>query len=199
MKNLSQRELRLAMATGIVVVCGITFMVVQTQLLQLKELVERDEDAQLAKLRQENLIGKRPDLMRELQVIRGQLPRHAEGQDLKPQFSRQVQSLAGSSGLKITGLTPEPEETLPELELYRSAVTCNWSGKPEELIDFLVRLQQLGPIADVRDLRIRNRASRGEGVSGTFTLEFVYARVPETDLQPERNSSPNKAENGDPS
>jgi hypothetical protein len=129
-----------------------------------------------------------------MQAIRAQLPRHPEGQDVKAGFARQIQVLAGQSGLQLTSLEPEPEEAFPELELTLSPVSASWEGTPEQLIGFLVALQRLGPVADVRDLTIRNRGGRKEGIQGSFSVEFVYARVSASERQPETDPSPASSE-----
>ena len=198
MRTLSQRELRLAMLTGLVVVAGLTWTVVRGQLTELREARQREESAQLEQLRQQGMMRKRPDLIRQLQIVRGQLPRHPEGRDLKPEFARQVQALAGQAGLQLTGLTPEPEEALTDLGLHRSAVQGSWSGPPEAIIGFLVELQQLGPVADVQELRIRNRSGNRPELTGTFTLEFVYARIPESEWEAEVDTPPQSPNDGAP-
>jgi len=177
-KSLSTRELRLAAITLVVMLAGGTWTVARSQWTRLREMDQRAEAALLEQRRQRNMIRKRPELIRRLQEVRGQLPRHPEDKDLKPEFARQIQALAGRSGLQLTGLTPDPEEALPELNLYRSALRGTWTGSPEEVVAFLFQLQQLGAVADVRELRARDRSGNAKGLGGTFLIDFVYARIP---------------------
>jgi len=196
MKSLTQREIRLAAATVVIVLLGITWMVVQARVAFMREAAERRDAALLESRRQEVLLQKRPDLLQEFQMIRGQLPRHPEGQDLKPEFARKVQSLAEQTGLELTALTPEPEEGLQDLDLYRSAVQGSWSGTPPQILGFLYQLQQLGAVADVSDLRVRKRSRRSEELSGNFLIEFVYARIPPSVEDAEATPSPQSPNDG---
>lgn len=196
MKGLTRRELRLAVATVLILLLGLSWMVVRRNLVRLSEVRDRRNAALLEQRKQQTLMKRRPDLLRQLQLVRGQLPRHPEGDDLKPVFARQVQTLAGETGLQLTGLTPDPEEELEELSLYRSAVRGTWSGNASQIIGFLVELQRLGAVADVRDLRIRSRSGDRESLSGTFVLEFVYARVPQSQIDAEIDTSPQSPNDG---
>jgi len=177
MRTLSARELRLAVATVVVVAAAITFFTVRGQLETWKELKRQRVSAELKLFRQAELLNRRPELLRNFQRIRAQLPRHVEGRDIKSELSRQVQTLAMKSGLQLTGLTPEPEEFLPELDLYEMSIRCTWQGAPENLVDFLHRLHQLGAVTDIQELRLRSRSRNATELSGTFTLDFAYTRT----------------------
>jgi hypothetical protein len=119
------------------------------------------------------------------------LPRHPVGRDIKSLLSRQVQNLARGSGLTLTDETTDPEEFLENLGLHRTAVRCRWRGTPEALVGFLVRLQDLGAVTDVRELRLRREGRGRPMLSGNFVLEFVYSRE---DTDPE-TASPDEMEN----
>ncbi|MDA3873183.1 MAG: hypothetical protein PF795_04415 [Kiritimatiellae bacterium] len=190
MRSLTSRETRLATLTGIVLVLGITYMFVQSQLAKIREFKQLKSSAQVEQIRQQNLLRTQPERIRELETIRGQLPRHPEGRDLKSEFAQQVQSLSSQSGLRLTGLNPENEEYLEELKLYQSSVRGSWSGSSEQLLSFLHRLHQLGAVSDMRELRIRNRSGMSDSLSGTFTLDFVYSRIPVSETNPTVDSTP---------
>jgi hypothetical protein len=189
-RSLTSRETRLATLTGIVLVLGITYMFVQSQLAKIREFKQLKSSAQVEQIRQQNLLRTQPERIRELETIRGQLPRHPEGRDLKSEFAQQVQSLSSQSGLRLTGLNPENEEYLEELKLYQSSVRGSWSGSSEQLLSFLHRLHQLGAVSDMRELRIRNRSGMSDSLSGTFTLDFVYSRIPVSETNPTVDSTP---------
>lgn len=190
MRALTSREIRLATLTGIVLVLGVTFLFVQSQLANIREFKRLKSSAQVEHIRQQNLLGTQPERIRQLETIRGQLPRHPEGRDLKSEFARQVQSLSSQSGLRLTGLTPEDEDYLEELRLYQSSVRGSWSGSSEQLLSFLHRLHQLGAVSDIRELRIRNRSGMSDTLTGTFTLDFVYSRIPDRESNPTVDTTP---------
>ena len=171
MRPLSTREFRLAVAAGAVVAAGLTWFVVRGRLERLAQLRAERVAVELDLIRQEGLLG-------NFQRIRAQLPRHPEGRDIKSELSRQVETVAMRSGLRITSLTPEAEEYLPELDLYLTSIRCGWEGGPERMVDFLHRMQQLGAVADIRELRLRDRSSAGAELGGSFTIEFAYTRIP---------------------
>lgn len=190
MRSLSSREIRLAALTAIVLILGMTYLFVQSQLVKIRDLQRLNSSAQVEQIRQQHLLRTQPQRIQELETIRGQLPRHPEGRDLKSEFARQVQSLSSQSGLRLTGLTPEDEVYLEELKLYQSSIRGSWSGTSEQLLSFLHRLHQLGAVSDIRELRIRNRTGMSDSLSGTFTLDFVYSRIPVSESNPTVDTTP---------
>lgn len=194
MRALTSREIRLAILTGIVLVLGITYLFVQSQRVKISELKRQKSNARVEQIRQQNLLRTQPQRIQELETIRGQLPRHPEGRDLKSEFARQVQSLSSQSGLRLTGLTPEDEAYLEELKLYQSSLRASWSGSSGQLLSFLHRLHQLGAVSDMRELRIRNRSGMSDSLSGTFTLDFVYSRIPVPESNPTVDTTPQSIE-----
>ncbi|MGA0368652.1 MAG: hypothetical protein ACO3N7_04295 [Kiritimatiellia bacterium] len=195
MKKLSPREIRLCIITGAVLLAGLSFVLLQRQFENLKGLERRELSARVERKQQIELLAQRPELVERLAAIKGQLPRHPEGQDLKSEFARQVQNLSNQSGLKLTGLTPDSEVHLEDLQLYQSSVRCTWSGSSEDLVRFLHRLNAMGAVADIRELRLRNRNGMSTTLSGSFVLDFVYSRVPPADLQAVIDSPPESADN----
>lgn len=190
MRSLSSREIRLAALTAIVLILGMTYLFVQSQLVKIRDFQRLNSSAQVEQIRQQHLFRTQPQRIQELETIRGQLPRHPEGRDLKSEFARQVQSLSSQSGLRLTGLTPEDEVYLEELKLYQSSVRGSWSGTSEQLLSFLHLLHQLGAVSDIRELRIRNRTGMSDSLSGTFTLDFVYSRIPVSESNPTVDTTP---------
>jgi len=176
MKKMSTREIRLISLTALVLVGVMTFVMVRRQLEANRSRNNRMEDALSQLTLQEEALKMRPDLLTELQRIRGQLPRHPVDKDLNTRFLRQVQNLAGSAGLTLTDRTPEDEVYLESLDVYTTSIRCGWRGSSEALVGFLVRMQQLGPVMDVHTLRLRTESRNRKSMSGSFTLEFVYSR-----------------------
>lgn len=175
--SLSAREMRLAGLTGAVVLLGLTVLVGNRQLERWRLLLGRKAAAQVAGFRQERELMRRPELLQQLERVRAQLPRHPEGRDVRSEISRQLQALAQQSGLRLTGLTPEPEVVLEEMGLHQLTIRCTWTGSPEALVGFLVRLQALGPVMDVRELRSRRSSRAGEELSGFFLVDSAFSRV----------------------
>jgi hypothetical protein len=178
--SLSKREMRLAMITLGVVLLGLTYLLVEHQQERLREVRREITAAQLESLRNQRELQRRPELLQKLERVRAQLPQHPEGRDVRAELSRQIQSLAAQSGLRLTGLTPEQEERLPEIDLYQLSIRCTWTGTPEALVGFLVRLQALGAVMDVRELRVRASTRPGEPLTGTFTVDCAFSRIPAT-------------------
>ena len=177
MKKPNPREVRLLIATGITLFAAVTYMVV-TQVTARHDLLEEEWLAErITAAQNENLLNQKPDLLLELESIRSELPVHPSDKDLNSTFSRQLESLSGNSGLRLTGRTPRPEEFLEELDLYQTAIRCSWESSSEDLIEFLYQIQKLGAVANIRELRIQNRSGQAERLSGTLILEFVYART----------------------
>ncbi len=175
--TLSPREMKLLGATAAAVLLGLTAVVLNRQVTRLREVRVLKAEAQLEVFRQQRDLMRRPELMQQLERVRAQLPRHPEGRDVRSDISRQIQALAQQSGLRLTGLTPEPEEVLEEIGLHQLTIRCTWTGSPEALVGFLVRMQALGPVMDVRELRARASARPGEALSGSFLVDSAFSRV----------------------
>lgn len=180
--NVSPREMKLACAAAAAVLLGLTAVVLNRQVSRLREVRILKNEAQREVFRQQRDLMRRPELLQQLERVRAQLPRHPEGRDVRSEISRQIQALAQQSGLRLTGLTPEPEEVLEEMGLHQLTIRCTWSGSPEALVGFLVRMQALGPVMDVRELRSRVAARPGEALSGSFLVDSAFSRVPATQL-----------------
>jgi len=195
MRALQPRELRLAVITALVAVIGFSVVFLRARIELMRHLSGQRLSMEVQSRQQDRLLESQPVLIQELERIRGQLPRHPEGRNLQPEFARQVQALASHSGLRLTGLTPENEIHLEEIDLYQSSLRASWSGTSEQLIAFLHRLHQLGAVADIREIRLRNRSGHSDGLSGTFTIDFVYTRVENEDsAQPAPSGQESSAE-----
>lgn len=175
--SMSKRELRLSMVTLGVLLAALSYLLVEHHQARLAEARRETNALKLELLRNERELMRRPDLLQRLERVRAQLPQHPEERDVRADFSRQVQSLAGQSGLRLTGLTPEQEERLPDIDLHQLSIRCTWTGSPEALVGFLVRLQNLGAVMDVRELRGRASPRAGEQLTGSFTVDFAFSRV----------------------
>ena len=176
MRTLQPREVRLARITLIVLFLGLTYVIVDRQQTRHGELREQWLTARLDEARQRTLMQREPELRRQLNRIRAEIPVHPLEKDLKSLFAREVQDLSQSSGLRITGVTPRTEELLENLDVYQYSVRCTWEGTSAQLIDFLVELHALGAVADISELRIQNRNGLAESLSGSLMLDFVYTR-----------------------
>jgi len=182
--NLSRREQNLLLATVSVLLLGLSYLVFTRQIQRLKEVRQQTQQAQLQVFRNQRELMRRPELLQNLERVRAQLPRHPEGRDVRSELSRQVQTLAQQSGLRLTGFTPEQEEMIPGIGLNQMAIRCTWSGTPEALVAFLVRMQALGPVMDIRDLRSRASTRPGESLAGSFIVECAFSRIPVTPREP---------------
>jgi Tfp pilus assembly protein PilO len=194
MRALNPREIKLSIITAAVIVLGLSYVVINSQLQKLKTLHRKEMTAKVERKRQSLLLEARPELIQQMESIKGQLPRHPEGQDLKSEFARQVQSLANRSGLRLTGLTPDPETYFEDLLLYQSSIRGSWSGSSENLVKFLHLLHAQGAVADIRELRLRNRSGLSNTLTGTFVLDFVYGRIPVTASTPAIDAPPESSE-----
>ena len=194
MRALNPREVKLSLITAAVIVLGLSYVVINSQLQKLKTLHRKEMTAKVERKRQSLLLEARPELIQQMESIKGQLPRHPEGKDLKSEFARQVQSLANRSGLRLTGLTPDPETYFEDLLLYQSSIRGSWSGSSENLVNFLHLLHAQGAVADIRELRLRNRSGLSNTLTGTFVLDFVYGRIPVAASTPAIDAPPESSE-----
>jgi len=185
--KLSRREQNLLVATVAVLLLGLSYWVFTRQVQRLRDVRQQTQQARLQVYRNQRELMGRPELLENLERVRAQLPRHPEGRDVRSELSRQVQSLAQQAGLRLTGLTPEQEEAIPGIGLQQLAIRCTWTGTPEALVSFLVRMQALGPVMDIRELRSRASATGGAPLTGSFIVECAFSRIP---LSPREPSDP---------
>lgn len=190
MKTMTPREQRLAKISAFCLMAAITYFILDRQLKQYRSLREQGNALRLEATRQAELIAREPELWQQLENIRVQLPSHPLSKDLKPEFARRLDALTNSSGLQLTTVTPRPEIFLEELGLYQSTFRCKWKGSSRQLIQTLVELQNQGLGADIRELMIQNRTGSSEGLTGTFTLDFIYTRIPDASSEEISEGSP---------
>ena len=176
--SLSPRETKLALLAGIVLLAGLTHVVLNNRLTRLREIRMQTDAAQLDLYRNQRELMRRPELLQTLETVRAQLPSHPEGRDVRSEISRQIQGMARQSGLSLTGLTPEQEETLPEIGINQLSIRCTWNASPESLVNFLIRLQTLGAVMDVRELRFRASPRNPNQLTGSFIVDSAFTRVP---------------------
>lgn len=179
--NLSPRETRLALLTGIILLAGLTHVVFNNRLARLREIRAQTTAAQLELYRNQRELMRRPELLQTLETVRAQLPSHPEGRDVRSDILRQIQGMARQAGLTPTGLTPEQEEILPDIGVNQLSIRCTWNASPESLVNFLLRMQMLGAVMDVRELRFRASPRAPDQLTGSFIVDSAFTRVPATE------------------
>ena len=172
--KLSEREIRLAGATLVVVLIGMTFWIGEPRYQEWKE---NSRDMELLVRRQvaaQRMLDQAADLDERLAQLRAELPRYAPGMDVTAQLLRNLQQVADAHGLLLLRREPEPERRIGDL--YELAITCSWEGELAALVHFLYAWQAQGAIVDIRQLTVTPVRGSPERLRGTLTVDFAYSR-----------------------
>lgn len=179
--KLNPRETFLAWLTGVVVVLGVTYWLLQPQWQALKD-TDRTADALKARKREADaLLERRPEIDKRLNDIRSQLPSHPPGKDVTAEFLRILERLAQQNGLVLLRREAEPERHTGDI--HEVSINCNWEGTLDALVRFLYALQSQGAMLDVRQLTVSPIPGVGQRLKGTFTVDFAYTRTTEASAE----------------
>ena len=84
---------------------------------------------------------------------------------------------AGQHNLTLTRRNPGAERQAGDL--YETAISCDWEGDLEALVNFLYAQQAQGAVSDVRQLSVQPVGGRdvpAGHLKGNFTIDYAYRR-----------------------
>ena len=171
----SSREMLLTLATGTVVLFGVSFMLAGPKIAAWKQL--RTEQARVAEdLRKaKSLVAKREFWQKQFDELSGQLPQLPAGRKVDVHWLSTMDRVAAKNTVSI--LRRDAGEEKKAGDVYELAVECrDWEASLDNLVRFLYDLQSEGSMFDVRQLFVKPK-DQGT-LRGRFTLYCAYTREP---------------------
>jgi len=172
---LTLREVKLALATGVVALAGLTWAGLRDRITEWGDLADERDELQLTIEKFEARISRKEGYQRRIETIKLILPEYPKGRDVKSQLLQQLQALASRHALSLPAMEPDREREVGEMGLYRLGVSDNWVGNLEQLTRFLFDMQQQGAVIDVRQMTVK--ADDRGALRGNMRIDFAYNRV----------------------
>lgn len=181
--KLNPREAALAWVTGVVVVLGATYWLLEPKWQDLQAQRKNTNALKLQKQEFDLMLGRRGEINERLTAIRGQLPSHPPDKDVTAEFLRMLERLAQQNGVVLLRREAEPERHTGDI--HEVSINCNWEGTLDAVVRFLYALQNQGAMLDVRQLTITPIPGGALRLKGTFTVDFAYTRAAEAQAAPQ--------------
>lgn len=178
--NFTRRELTLALATGLVVLIGLTYWIVSNKLPTIRDA---DKERQLIERKIEvnkRLIRKQKPLMARLNSIINTLPQHDKDKDVQYELLQEISQQAGNTQFNIIRRIPGDERKVGNTELYELSIDCTYESTLEPLVYFLYNLQAKGAVMNVSELQVKQASTRPDRkgqLKGSFLVDFAYSRI----------------------
>ncbi len=174
--KISQRELILGWCTGLVLLAGLTYWLVQPRLAAWKELRHyRQAVAEQIKLAQ-RLVDQRPQWLERMDKLRTGVDRHPADRDVTADYLRLLERLASESKLTLIKRNAQKEKEFGDL--LELLIDCTWEGDLESLIRFIYALEQQPAVMDMEELSVSVVSGKELKLKGNFVIVCVYSRLP---------------------
>jgi len=193
--KLSSRELGLGIATGLLLLFGLTFLVIVPKIKVWRERI----DTQKTQARRievlERLVGDRALWDKRMADLRTRLSRYPSAMDVTADYLKILERVAKENNVTLVQRKPQKEKR--QGDCYEMPIDCTWEGDLNGLVRFLYALDQESVTMDMEDLSISLVAGGKGRLKGNFTLMCIYTREGGGSPAPEGNA-PVKAKPGSP-
>ena len=193
--KLSSREVGLGIATGVLLLFGLTFMVVVPKIKMWQERIETQQ-AQVRRIEVlERLVGDRARWDKRLAELRTRLSRYPAATDVTADYLKILERVAKDSIVSLVQRKPQKEKR--QGDCYEMPIDCTWEGDLNGLVRFLYALDQENVTMDMEDLSVSLVAGGKGRLKGNFTLMCIYTRDGGVTPAPGTNA-PAKVKTGSP-
>ena len=171
--KLSQREIVMAMATGTVILFGLSALLAKAKIDEWKDILKKQEGLSLQIKNNNKTIADRPIWQKKLNDLQKVLPEYPVDKKMDIQWLSAMDELASKHGIKILKRQAGEEKIVGDV--YELPVECKeWEGNLNSLVHFLFDLQNQGAMLDIRQLQIKPKS--GDLLRGYFSLYCAYAK-----------------------
>jgi hypothetical protein len=171
--RISQREIVLAIATGTVVLFGMSAILAKSRIDEWKETGKKQESIAAEIKINRKTIADRPVWEKKLGELQKALPEYPAAKKMDVQWLSTMDELAGKHGVKILKRQAGEEKMVGDV--YELPIECKeWEGNLNAIVHFLFDLQSQGAMLDIRQLQMKPKS--GEVLRGYFSLYCAYAK-----------------------
>jgi len=177
--KLSPRESMLALATGAVLLFGITGVWGTRQFETWEELRRRQGDLREKLAEDEDLVASNAYWTAEFEALRARLPQFPPDTKMDVHWLSVVEGVARRHEFRI--LKRQVGEPEKHGAVYELPIDCrDWEASLDSLVHFLFDLRSESAMLDVRQLLIRPDKN-ATNLRGRFLLHCAYTRGPGTE------------------
>lgn len=172
--KLSSREAGLGIATGMLLLFGLTFLVIAPK---IKVWQERNETRNVQARRIEvskRLVEDRARWDKRLAELHARLSRYPVATDVTADYLKILERVAKDNNITLVQRKPQKEKR--QGDCYEMPIDCTWEGDLNGLVHFLYALEQENVTMDMEDLMVSLVAGGKERLKGNFTLMCIYTR-----------------------
>ena len=174
--KISQRELILGWCTGLVLLVGITYWMIQPRLAAWREMrLYRQAITEQIKLAQ-RLVDQRPEWVERMDQLRTSVDRHPADRDVTADYLRLLERLAGESNLTLIKRNAQKEKAFGDL--LELLIDCTWEGELEALVQFIYALEKQSAVMDMEELTVSLVSGKDAKLKGNFVIVCIYSRLP---------------------
>lgn len=171
--KLSQREIVLAMATGTIVMFGMSVILAKSKIEEWKEIIKQKDEISTQIKNNKKTISDRPVWGKKLSELQKALPEYPADKKMDVLWLSKMDELAAKHGVKILKRQAGEEKIVGDV--YELPIECkDWEGNLSSLVHFLFDLQSQGAMLDIRQLQIKPKS--GDLLRGYFSLYCAYAK-----------------------
>ncbi len=172
--NLSSREMGLGIATGAILLFGLTFLVIAPKIKVWQERIET-RNAQVQRMEVlKRLVGAREQWDKRLADIHTRLSRYPAAIDVTADYLKILERVAKDNNVTLVQRKPQKEKR--QGDFYEMPVDCTWEGDLSGMVHFLYALEQENVTMDMEELSISLVAGGKGRLKGNFTLMCIYTR-----------------------
>ena len=171
--KITRREIVLFIATGGTALLGLTILGVRPKIDEWREIKGKQKYAVDAIEKDKEILRQKEKWENEFKLLSEKLPLIPKEQKVDVYWLSMMDQVASRSGLKIMKRQVGEEKSLGDI--YELSIECKeWEGTLENLVYFLIELQEQGAMLDLRQLLVK---PKGKGVlRGRFMLYCAYRR-----------------------
>ncbi|MBI3985583.1 MAG: hypothetical protein HY343_01570 [Lentisphaerae bacterium] len=173
--KLSSRELLLGWVSGVVILLGLTYWVVEPRVKTWKELSDKQGALEQQIKLLELSIAQKPDWDSRMEKLRAKLLSYPMHRDVTADYLKILEQVSKDSALSLIQRRPDKEKK-QQGNLYDLAIECTWEGDLSAIVNFLYALGQQTATMDIDELTI-SVVPGGKGkMKGNFVLKCAYIR-----------------------
>lgn len=177
--KMSQRELKLAGATMLVMLLGGTWLWLKPSFDEWGAHAAKKASLDERRMLAERLLASKPQVEAQMAEFLEGLPVYPAGKKAESTLLPALEALAGGDLLTKREVGAER----PARDLFETSITCHWQGSLERLVRFLYDQQSQGVASDLRALSVQTGGGQGgkqkDRLSGRFTIDYAYRRAAE--------------------
>ena len=171
--KMTKQEIVLSVIAAGVALFGITILLIRPKFDEWKDIKTKQKDIISMIEKDKDILAQKEKWMTEFDELSGKLPLIPKEQKVDVYWLSMMDQIANKNGVKILKRQAGEEKSLGDV--YELAIECKeWEGTLENLVYFLIELQQQGAMLDLRQLLVK---PKGKGIlRGRFMLYCAYRR-----------------------